>query len=163
MPAGERPSPFVPVLLAWLVPGAGHFRLGRPWPAVFVAGAVIPLFALGMLLAGWENVSPDRHPWYFATQVWAGLPTAAAWLATTNVELTEPLPYGRVGVLYSAVAGLLNLVAIADCWARCKRGDPEELERTLRASAEEKADEGLPGLAAHDLVAGPEAREDADA
>lgn len=126
---GPRPhtprSAVVPALLAWLVPGAGHLRIGRPWPAAFVAAAVVPLFVLGMVLGGFENVNPERHRWYFATQVWAGIPAIAGAVLTREVVPTEPVPAPSVGALYTAVAGLLNLVAIADCWARCRRGDPE--------------------------------------
>ncbi len=116
----------MPVLLAWLVPGLGHLRLGRVWPAVFIAAAIIPLYVGGMELAGWENVSIDRHPWYFIPQAFSGLPTAVAALLTADVKLDRPFPHQSVGELYTAVAGLLNLVAIADCWARCRRGDPED-------------------------------------
>jgi hypothetical protein len=62
-----------PVIMAWLVPGVGHIVLKRPWPALFVAGAVIPLFVLGMYLTGWENVSWERHPYYFGLQAPAGV------------------------------------------------------------------------------------------
>jgi len=124
----EPRHPFVPVLLAWLVPGSGHFVLGRPWPALCVAAGVVPLFVLGLHLTGYEIVSPERHPWYFVTHVWAGLPTAFAALLTTHRTVTEILPYQEAGRLYTAVAGMLNLMAIADVWARCRRGDPELLQ-----------------------------------
>ena len=127
MPETDRPRPLVPVLLAWLVPGAGHVKIGRPWPALFVVLGVIPLFLLGMVLAGYENVSPERHPWYFGLQLPAGLPTAFAWLLTENAELSEVPPHLSIGRLYTAVAGLLNLIALTDVWARCRRGDPESL------------------------------------
>lgn len=126
MPADDRPAPFLPVLLAWLVPGAGHLRLGRPWPALFIAGAIVPLFVGGMILSGYENVSLERHPWYFVAHAGASLPAVLATWLTQDVQLTDRPPHQSVGQLYTAMAGLLNLVAIADCWARCKRGDPED-------------------------------------
>jgi hypothetical protein len=122
-PACSR-SPVLPVLLAWLVPGAGHFAIGRPWPGIFVAAATLPLFVGGMALAGWLNVSPERHPWYFAAHAFIGLPTGIATLLTRTSVPTEPLAYRSAGELYTAMAGLLNLVAIADVWARCRHGDP---------------------------------------
>jgi len=132
----ERPAPLVPVLLAWLVPGLGHLRLGRVWPAAFVFLGVTPLFVLGMALAGFENVSWERHEFYFALHVWCGLPAIGAALATRGAAVTEVLRHYDVGTLYCAVAGLLNLVAITDVWARCRRGDPEELARRLEAAQE---------------------------
>jgi len=147
MPAPERVSPAIPCLLAWLVPGAGHLRIGRRWPAVFVASTVLVLFVSGMALAGFENVSRARHPWWFALQAFAGLPTLAADLLTAEVKLTEYLPHRSVGELYTAMAGLLNLVAVADVWARCGHGDPE-----ARRAAPPY--EGKP-VEARDLVAPP--------
>ncbi len=126
MTRNEPPRPGLAVLLAWLVPGGGHLFIRRPWPALFVAGAVLPLFVLGMHLAGYENVSPVRHSWYFGLQSLAALPTAFATLLTEDVVITRHLPHRSVGVLYTAVAGLLNLMAIADVWARCRRGDPAD-------------------------------------
>jgi hypothetical protein len=122
-PAARR-SPWVPLLLAWLVPGAGHAAIGRRCPAVFVAGAVLPLFIGGMALAGFVNVNPNGHPWMFAAQVFAGGPAFAAAALTTDKVIDRFHPYQSVGELYTAIAGLLNLVAIADVWARCRHGDP---------------------------------------
>jgi hypothetical protein len=148
MPSPERVHPAVPCLLAWLVPGAGHLRIGRHWPATFVAATVLGLFVSGMALAGFENVSHVRHEWYFALHVLAGLPTLAADLLTADVVPTERLPHRTVGELYTAMAGLLNLVAVADVWARCSQGDPEERRARADAAA------APPGTAA-DLVAPP--------
>ncbi len=150
----ERPGALLPVLLAWVVPGAGHLKLGRVWPGVFVAGAVLPLFVLGMALAGYENVSFDRHPWYFALHVGAALPTALAHFLTEGRQLTEVMPHYKTGELYTAVAGLLNIVAAVDCWARCRRGDPEELARAREQAAR--------GLHPEDLVEGRESEATAD-
>jgi len=118
------PAPLAPIVLAWLVPGAGHLKLGRPWPALFIAASVIPLFVLGMFLTGWENVSWTRHPFYFGLQAPAGLIAVAGEFLTRDIPLKGKLPHASVGTLFSAVAGLLNLMAIADVWARTMRGDP---------------------------------------
>lgn len=145
--SGPR-SPWGPLFAGWLVPGAGHLLLGRPWPALFVAAAVLPLFVGGMALAGWENVSQPRHPWLFVLQVLAGLPTAAAAWATRGLELTEFHRFHTVGDTFTCVAGLLNFVALGDVWERASSGDPEaRLARKLAAEAE--ADTG-PATVAED-------------
>lgn len=117
-------SPWGPVALAWLLPGAGHFAIGRRWPAVFVAGAVLPLFVGGMALTGFVNVNPELHPWMFAAQVFAGGPALAAAALTRETVISSFHPYLSAGELFTAIAGLLNLVAIADVIARCAHGDP---------------------------------------
>lgn len=127
LPAGagrQSRSPWGPVILAWLIPGAGHFAIGRRWPGIFVAAAILPLFFGGMALAGFVNVNPGLHPWMFGAQVFAGGPSLAAAALTTDTVISRFHPYQSAGELYTAIAGLLNLVAIADVIARCAHGDP---------------------------------------
>jgi hypothetical protein len=126
----ERRNPVLPVLCAWLVPGAGHLTIGRLWPGIFMFAAILPLFVAGLALAGFENVSPERHPiWFYAIHVWGGALTAAATFLTRDVRLTEPPVDQGVGELFTGVACLLNLIAAVDVWARCSRGDPETRTR----------------------------------
>ena len=137
----------MPLLLAWLVPGAGHVALRRPAPAAFVALGIWPLFVGGIFLAGFANVSWDRHPWMFGLQALTGLPAVATSLATKGLEPAEMLPHHTVGDLFTCVAGLLNLVAMADVWARASSGDPEQ--RLARKLAEDEID----AAAARELAA----------
>lgn len=127
----DRPSALLPVLLAWFVPGLGHLRIGRRWPALFIAGSVITLFVVGMWMAGFHNVSHVREPYYFVLHAMCGLPAIVADLTTESVQVTHRLPFEPTGQLYSAVAGLLNLIAVSDVWARCRRGDPEALKERI--------------------------------
>ncbi len=121
----ERPGAFGAVVLAWLFPGAGHLWLGRRAPAVFVALAIVPLFVAGMALTGWENVSHERHPFYFIIHALAGVPTLIASALTADVTIDRYYPDRSIGELFTACACLLNLIAATDVWARCRRGDPE--------------------------------------
>ncbi len=124
------------MFLAWLVPGAGHLKIGKLWPGVFVFAAVLPLYVGGMALAGFENVSWERHPiWFYAVHVFGGALTAAAAGLTRHVQLAEKFPDQNVGVLFTAVACLLNLIAVSDVWSRCSRGDPESRAKTSAAEA----------------------------
>jgi len=143
----ERKSPVLPVLLAWLVPGAGHLSIGRLWPGVFTFAAIIPLFVLGMALSGFENVGWERHPyWFWGAHVWGGLLTAGSAVLTLHAEVREKLPDQSVGQLFTGVACLLNVVAMADVWSRCNRGDPEAraAARATAAAAAESADAARP-------------------
>ncbi|HEY1947999.1 MAG TPA: DUF6677 family protein [Bryobacteraceae bacterium] len=45
-------SPFLVVALGWLVPGAGHFLLGRRGRAAIILGAVVVPFVFGLLMRG---------------------------------------------------------------------------------------------------------------
>ena len=134
-------SPVVPAVVDWLVPGAGHAMIGRRWPALFVALGTWPLLLGGLALSGFENVSWDRHPWLFCLQGLAGLPSVAASLLTKGLPPPEFHEHHTVGDLFTCVAGLLNVVAIADVWARCVHGDPEE--RLARDAASPGSPEDL--------------------
>lgn len=160
--AAPAPRPFQPrgafgpVLVSWLCPGAGHFVIGRPWPGIFVAVSIWTLFGAGMALSGFENVSWERHPWLFGLQVLAGIPAGAGALLTKGaIARSDLFTHHTVGDLYTCVAGLLNLVAIADVHARCTEGDPER--RLARKLAEDRALAGDGDDVAYrpeDLVAG---------
>jgi hypothetical protein len=45
-------SPFLVVALGWLVPGAGHFLLGRRGRAAIILAAVVVPFIFGLLMRG---------------------------------------------------------------------------------------------------------------
>ena len=55
MDVEKRPDPFLPVILAWLVPGAGHLKIGKLWPGVFVFTAILPLYVAGMAILAFPD------------------------------------------------------------------------------------------------------------
>lgn len=107
------------MLASWLVPGGGHYLLGRkPQAVVFFLTVTITFFA-GMYLCDFTNVSMTRHPYYFLAHIPNGGQTILAAAATSDLHpVTVPRHFGmetgEIGVLYSAVAGLLNLIVIMD-------------------------------------------------
>jgi hypothetical protein len=159
----QRQSPVLPVLLAWLVPGAGHLKIGRLWPGVFTFAAIIPLYVAGMALAGFENVSWERHPfWFWGAHLWGGLLTAGSAALTLHAEVRERLPDQSVGQLFTGVACLLNVVAMADVWSRCGRGDPEtrfanRVAEAAAAAAARSADAPPPAATTPSPAPAPEA------
>jgi len=101
-------------ILAWLVPGAGHWYLGRRDRAAIIFAAVCATFLLGVLLGGVEVVDPGYSAAWFCAQVLAGLPALIS-VAAQHPGLSPG--YGRgvdIGQIYAGVAGLLNLLCIVD-------------------------------------------------
>jgi hypothetical protein len=109
------------ILAAWLVPGLGHWLIGRRAKGVLYFAAITATFLAGTALAEARNLSFEREPIYFLAYMFNGLETAVGWLLTRHLELGHRIPYLQLGLTYTAVACLLNVVAIMDFVATCAR------------------------------------------
>jgi len=116
--AAGRPLGLVPrgggLLLAWLVPGLGHLALGRRGKGILFGTVILATFLAGLLLAEGRNLDYGRDKLYFIAYGWCGLPTLLGWFFTRNLERDHLIPFLNEGYLYTAVAGLLNAVAMMD-------------------------------------------------
>ena len=145
-------------VLAWALPGLGHWWLGERRRGVLAGGGVLGLFVCGVLIGGVDCVDQKEDgPWFLA-QAWAG-PVAYAtdaaneWLLKTGRvgELLPspgnpmPRPDGSrppepmvssykglgtvndVGTLFTALAGLMNLVVMLDAAHRARKAAEAEL------------------------------------
>lgn len=111
---GPPPNAFLVGILGLLLPGLGHVLAGRPGKGFFYFAVVGLAFTTGLWMTGLVAVNPDRDALWFAGQALAGLPTLGVWQATKDLVPTERLATFDLGMLYTWVAGLLNVVAIAD-------------------------------------------------
>ena len=130
-------------LLAWLLPGAGHFYQRRYLKSAIFFIAIMSTFGLGMLVAGgrcvyasWNHV---EKRWQYALQAGIGLPALPAayqayrisngQLPALNDFMAPPATLGELsewnaetssgfdmGTLYTMIAGLLNILVIFDAW-----------------------------------------------
>ena len=108
----------VVALLAWLVPGAGHFYLGLRKRALLLFIAIELTFFLGLYIGTIRVVDPAQSLFWFVAQIFAGLNTIVArlWainLADSNTVVIYDWSY-YMAVLYTGIAGLLNLLAVFD-------------------------------------------------
>ena len=141
-------------VLAFLVPGAGHYYQGRHNKAYLFAVCILSLFFLGLFVGQGRVVyaawNPDEYRIQFPAQLCVGIPAFPAaiqgWIhrddgkkgfipqgdGTWSWSRFMAAPSGRMelsewhlassagfelGSLYTAVAGLLNLLAIFDAYA----------------------------------------------
>ena len=107
------------VVLAWAVPGLGHWYLGRPGKAAVYALSIIGLFLAGLVLGHWRAVSyADTLP--FIGQSLAGLPAFIAGYVGKNLPALRPgqlLPlHAEMASLYTLIAGFLNLLVVIDAF-----------------------------------------------
>lgn len=109
-----------PVILAWLLPGSGHFYLKRERHGVLVFFAVVGMFVCGLLMRG--QMFEPKFGDLFTTVVNCGgyigdiavgaLYFLVKWLGYNQVQLaTATADYGTKFLVCS---GLLNILAIVD-------------------------------------------------
>lgn len=109
----------VAMVLAWAVPGAGHFYLGRRARALAFFVIVAFLFVLGLAVDGRLYVlGESRGRWI--TQ-FAGLGSMGSGALYFGARLFGPegdirsmtFEYGRT---FTLTAGLMNLLLVLDCY-----------------------------------------------
>jgi len=125
--------PFAVLLAAWLVPGAGHYLLGQRGRGAAFFAAIVVTFAIGLAITGGSACSPSEHPVAFVAQVFAGLPAlvpaaleyirgAAAHSSRLSNAVVAVID---LGLLFTMIAGLLNLLLAEDAYERATRRTEE--------------------------------------
>ena len=116
-------SPWLNVFLAWLIPGSGHFLLGRRWRAVIVFATVLLPFILGLLMRG-PMFQPTSAGDVLSRAIqWGGLIAdlanglpyfLAVWFGYAPPDVaTHTCDYGSKLLV---AAGLLNILAVVDAY-----------------------------------------------
>jgi hypothetical protein len=123
-PPGPPISPeltFAGILAAWIVPGLGHLIIGRRAKALLYFATITLTFLAGTALAEGRNLSLERDPIYFGAYLFNAGETAVGWLLTRHLEVDHKIRFLQLGLTYTAVACLLNVVAMMDFVATCGR------------------------------------------
>ena len=136
-------------IAAWVLPGLGHWWLGEKQRGSILAASIGVRWLAGFILGGISVFDHKEHPgWFWLAQVHLapaiGADFALQELKTHGTPLPNNHPayepgFGRVseqGILYTALAGLLNLLAIMDVIYRDpnrRRRDNEVVGATPRA------------------------------
>lgn len=99
-------------LLAWAVPGAGHFLIGERRRAIIIFVTIALTFATGLYVGSIGVIDPvNARPWYIAQILASPLVGVLANVARSG----QYAVYGRaadVGQIYTSIAGMLNLLCI---------------------------------------------------
>ena len=127
------------LVLGWLLPGLGHFYLRRQAHGLFYAVVIGGLYALGVVISRNTAVNLDIHPWYFFCQLLAGpvTPGLEAIRGHESVALGETIAVldHQTGVVYTALAGVLNLISLCELFRRWAAPEAPGPSDTLRADA----------------------------
>jgi hypothetical protein len=106
------------LLLAWLIPGAGHFAVGKRARGLLFCAIVIASLLVGCWLQGnLHHIVPDQPLTILATlgSMGMGLPYfVLRWIFEYQGEITQVgYEYGSAFIL---TAGLMNLLLVLDVW-----------------------------------------------
>jgi hypothetical protein len=108
------------VVLAWLIPGGGHFLLKRPGRGAVLGISVILVFLLGLMMRGTLLQSGDLLTMVIYYGGFIGdLLAGVLYFLTVWLGYSQPDMAGHVhdyGTKFLVAAGLLNLLAIVDAW-----------------------------------------------
>jgi len=137
----EGKDPGKALLLAWLLPGAGHWFIGLRTRAVLFGAAVIGILAAGIAMGGLATVSVYGHKWAFLLQVFDGplalaaavgqhlaqkavtAGTATAWLK--SLASPAPSPITDLGMTFTLVSAAFNVLVMADAFYQADRPKEE--------------------------------------
>ncbi len=111
------------VLLAWLIPGSGHYCLGHRYRGAFFCIVLCGMLLLGLVFGEYTVISYENHHLALILQAFAGLPTlltvAAPYVDNTfQPRLSHASPYVDLGMALTLIAGALNILLIADVYYR---------------------------------------------
>jgi hypothetical protein len=85
-------NPWVAGVLAFLIPGAGHFYQGRTFKGLVYSVCILGTFTCGMVLGAGQVVhfrwDAQVRSWGYLAQVWVGLPALPALIQSRR---TDPL------------------------------------------------------------------------
>ncbi|HEX9636225.1 MAG TPA: DUF6677 family protein [Acidobacteriota bacterium] len=117
-PAALPPRLGAILLLAWLVPGAGHLLLRQRGRAAVLALGILGLFVFGLLLRGGMYAPLPAEPLTFLGAA-GTLGVGASYFIAQYAGLAAGQPIGRgfeYGRTFTLIAGLLNILALLDVY-----------------------------------------------
>ncbi len=115
-PLEKQPNAILMMVLAWLVPGAGHFLLGRRRRAIVFLLIVATALVAGLMLDGnLYRIVPNRPLTVLATLACMGLGAPYFALRFALGYEGEIVSAGyEYGTAFILTAGLMNLLLILD-------------------------------------------------
>ena len=121
-------------VLAWALPGLGHWYIGERGRGVIFMAVIALTFWSGVAIGGVKNtVNPNDRSLWFLGQVCAGVHPLAALLWGRQIEIppdanqADWIAFGQaedISVIYTAIAGMLNILIILDVLVRAERPLP---------------------------------------
>lgn len=130
MPAAHA---VIAAVLAWAVPGLGHIYLGQRTRGLIFTVVIGVTFWGGVAIGGVKTtIQPQERQAWFMAQICTGGHALAAMSWSKRIEDRQSYefspyvayyPADDLSVVYTGVAGLLNVLVIFDVLSRSERAD----------------------------------------
>ena len=103
-------------LLAWLVPGAGHFVLKEKKRSIIIFATIVLTFCVGIYIGSIGVINLfGATPWYVVVAQIMNSPMVLALGHLTRVGAYHVHGWpNEIGQIYTSTAGLLNLLCIVN-------------------------------------------------
>jgi hypothetical protein len=112
----------LPVLLAWAIPGGGHFLLGKRGRGIMILVSVSLMFFFGLAMGG-AMFKPESGDLLTTLINYGGfvgdLSSGALYVVSVMLGYDQPDTAGHVhdyGTKFLVTAGLLNILAMVDAF-----------------------------------------------
>jgi TM2 domain-containing membrane protein YozV len=114
-------SAWIAGLCGWLLPGAGHFWLGRIWHGIILGSVVWITFLMGLWFGGhlyslFDSTTGMLSYVFGFFDVGAGLLYAISRATEIGVAEQAQLPTSEYGNVFLMIAGLLNYLLALDAF-----------------------------------------------
>jgi hypothetical protein len=106
---------YLPLIAGWLIPGAGHFLLGKWVRGALLAASIVAMFVLGIAMQG--KVYANAHDILDILSTIGDLGNGLLYIVTRILGLgaeAEQVTTADYGTRFIVVAGLLNVIAAVD-------------------------------------------------
>ncbi|MCE5339630.1 MAG: hypothetical protein LLF92_00695 [Planctomycetaceae bacterium] len=106
-------------VLAWWIPGAGHWLIGERKRAVIIFVSLMFAFTVGLFIG---SMGVLEKPWFYAQILFSPIVAYLEHLSSSVLHLDS---FGRpreIGEIYTGIAGMMNLLCIVNAMylAHCK-------------------------------------------
>jgi len=101
-------------LLAWLVPGAGHFVVKEKKRSLIIFATITLTFCVGIYVGSIGVIDPvNAAPWYVAQIMNSPIVAVLGHLTASGAYPVYGRP-NEIGQIYTSISGLLNLLCIVN-------------------------------------------------
>lgn len=110
--------PFV-FIGGWCMPGFAHWYYGRRHKALALFAIIIVCLVLGLVLSDFRALRYADNPFYYLGQFGCGLALLLNVFRTPGIPLgLIRLPYFEIGLLYTCVGALINLLTLLNLYSQ---------------------------------------------